>query len=174
MTQAITSPITVSAEGGNYLEYRSADLAGNVEDTRHAMIQIDSVAPSLTTDCVTGFKSTSATVAVLATFSDEASGVSSIKWRLDDGEWMSMDTPGPATELVLEDLTDSAHTLTITVTDVAGHETSATLNFEVETSLFALDGPAGPWIVVGMLLAIVAVIAVASALLFRRTKVPKA
>lgn len=165
--------VTISAEGENHFAYRSVDLAGNVEETQLATVRIDMGAPSLTTDKDTGFKVTTTTVVVLATYSDAVSGVVSIDVNLDGVDW-DVDFLEDEAEITITGLSDGEHTLVVTVTDRAGHETTVTLEFEVETSLFALDGPAGPWIVVGMLVAIIAVIAVAAVLLFRRMKAPPA
>ncbi|MGD9962905.1 MAG: hypothetical protein AB7S97_03290, partial [Thermoplasmata archaeon] len=132
----------------------------------------DTAPPSLTTDRDTGFKVTERTVVILASYSDSVSGVVSLECELDGVDWSGPGFVENEAEIVLTDIADGAHTVVLTVCDAAGHETSVTLDFEVETSIFALDGPAGPWIVVGMMLAIIAVIAVAAFLLFRRTKAP--
>jgi len=73
----------------------------------------------------------------------------------------------------LEDVEDGEHVLHVIVYDAAGHETSVSVTFEVETSVFALDGPAGPWVVVGMLVAVFAVVGVSAFLMYTRMKAPK-
>ena len=72
----------------------------------------------------------------------------------------------------LTELADGEHSVVVTVYDDAGHSASDTATFSVETSIFALDGPAGPWVVIGMVVALLAVIGVAGFMLYRRKNPP--
>jgi len=162
--------VTISAEGANHFAYRSVDLAGNVEETQLATVMIDKTAPSLTLDRDTGFTVTSTTVVITAAYSDALSGVASISVTLDGEEWSDVGFLDGGAEMNITGLSDGDHTLVVKVIDNAGRSTSVTLEFEVERSLFALDGPAGPWIVIGMLAAIMVVIAVAAILLLERKR----
>jgi hypothetical protein len=62
--------------------------------------------------------------------------------------------------------------VTVTVYDDAGHSASDTATFKVETSIFALDGPAGPWVVIGMVVALLAVVGAAGFLMLKRKSPP--
>lgn len=162
---------TLATEGSNRLDYRSNDTSGNVEADQTIFIRIDTEAPTLSVEVDP--KQTSSDIAVVITFSDQpGSGVVRLTTSMDG----STNTSYIAADDIYyyQGLSDGEHTLTVTAYDEAGHSTTETVTFEIETSLFAMDGPAGPWIIVGMLLAIIAIISVAAFLLFSRWKAPPA
>jgi hypothetical protein len=164
-------PVVVDAEGLSEFSYRSVDLAGNVEAVDVATVKIDTTDPTLEADRETGFSATSSTVVIGVTYADTISGVDHLVVSVDSGSPVEL---GLVDEVTLENLTDGEHTVTIWAVDEAGLESAGVdLEFSVETSLFALDGPAGPWIVIGMIVAILAVIAVAAILLMRSMKPPQ-
>lgn len=163
-------PVAITAEGVNDYAYRSTDLVGNVEETKHAEVKIDMSAPVMDTDKETGFKARSSTIVIAVAHSDAVSGVHRLTVSLDGGLETNVSV---GAEVTLEDVGDGKHTVVLKVYDEAGNSANVTLEFEVETSVFALDGPAGPWIVVGMLAAVFAIVGVSGFLMYRRMKIPK-
>jgi len=161
-------PLFVSTEGTNELLYRSSDTNGNVEAAASIELKIDSVAPNVTV--VMDLTPTSSTVTVELEWSDESSGVVWVTTLLDYG--LEADG-GLSSTRTLEDVEDGEHVLHVIAYDAAGHETSVSVTFDVETSVFALNGPAGPWVVMGMLAAVLAVIGVAGFMMLRRVNAPK-
>ncbi|MBE0518026.1 MAG: hypothetical protein IH630_02225 [Thermoplasmata archaeon] len=152
-------------EGINNITYRSIDANDNVEANRSTMLKIDTETPIVSIDMDT--TATSSSVEVDIFWADATSGVARMVASLDDGEWNSsflMET------ISLEDLEDGEHTLTVTVYDTAGNSASDTVTFSVETSLFAMDGPAGPWVVIGLITGIAAAIGAAGYLFVRKMK----
>ena len=160
-------PFFVSAEGVHEIWYRSNDTNGNAEVAKSVVVRVDTVAPTVAIEMDP--TQTSSTVTLNGLWSDALSGVVRVTVSLDGGP--AFDS-GLSSAITLENVTDGEHTVTVTVYDDAGHSASATATFSVETSIFALDGPAGPWVVIGMVVALLAVIGVAGFMLYRRKSPP--
>ena len=160
-------PFFVSAEGVHEIWYRSNDTNGNAEVAKSVVVRVDTVAPTVAIEMDPA--QTSSTVTLNGLWSDALSGVVRVTVSLDGGP--AFDS-GLSSAITLENVTDGEHTVTVTVYDDAGHSASATATFSVETSIFALDGPAGPWVVIGMVVALLAVIGVAGFMLYRRKSPP--
>jgi peptide/nickel transport system substrate-binding protein len=160
-------PFFISAEGEHEVWYRSNDTSGNTEAAKSVVVRIDTVAPTI--EVVMDLTQTSSTVTLQGLWSDASSGVVRVTVSLDDGPAFD---PGMPSTITIENVTDGEHTVTVTVYDDAGHSASDTATFKVETSIFALDGPAGPWVVVGMVVALLAVMGTAGFLMYRRKNPP--
>lgn len=116
-------PVEVTAAGAHTVRYRATDLAGNVSEEGSVDFTVvdepndDTVPPSVSA-LVTGTQDAnwnfqdSATVTLDAFDAD--SGVASVEYKLDDGEWTAY------TEPVTVD-SAGAHTVTYRATDVAGN-----------------------------------------------------
>ena len=89
-----------------------------------------------------------------ATISDEASGLKSLSWRINEGEWTTLNYSGEkGSQVVLTTLDQSEpgdYCLEIIVTDRAGNETFETLDFVVETPIppFVYMRASDQWIAV--------------------------
>ncbi len=88
--QTYSSPFAISAEGSHILEFRSIDLAGNVEGTKSANVRVDLGAPSTFANLSGstgsgGWYSSSVTVRVNGT--DTGSGIKRVMFRIDGGSW---------------------------------------------------------------------------------------
>ena len=133
---AYAGPVAVpGGDGAHVVEFRSVDVAGNVEETRSLSVSVDATAPAVT---VTGIAdgaaygtSTSATVVWGA--ADATSGLASTTALLD-GKPLSS-----GTKLTMYDLTLGQHELVVTATDKAGNLTRRSVKFRVTTSLADLD-----------------------------------
>ncbi|MEW5748754.1 MAG: ABC transporter substrate-binding protein [Candidatus Thermoplasmatota archaeon] len=160
-------PFFVSAEGEHQILYRSNDTNGNTEAAKSVVVRIDTVAPTVVIEM--DLTQTSSTVTLEAQWEDASSGVMRTTYSLDGG---APQEPVLNSTITLTEVADGEHTVVVTVYDDAGHSASATATFEVETSIFALDGPAGPWVVIGMAAALLAIMGVAGFMLYRRKSPP--
>ncbi|WP_297082849.1 discoidin domain-containing protein, partial [uncultured Demequina sp.] len=110
--------VTFADDGVQNLQYRVRHLgdlygpaAGSVE------VWIDTTAPELavTSDPASAHGTTAAPVTVSANATDLGSGVSSVEFRIDEGEWVSV----PANGVIVSDL--GVHGLTFRASDAAGN-----------------------------------------------------
>ncbi|WP_431729896.1 ThuA domain-containing protein [Verrucosispora sp. TAA-831] len=111
-----TAPVAVSGDGEHELRFRSVDEAGNVEETRTVDVRIDTTAPVSTAAFAPANDEGwhDGTVPVVLTSTDAGSGVKSLEWSLDGGDWT------PYTEPV-EISGDGAHELLYRATDNVGN-----------------------------------------------------
>jgi len=159
---------TVVEVGVILLMYRSTDTQGNVEADQSLELKIDTEAPYLVVDMDATL--TSSTAAVSISWSDIGSGVVLVTTSLDWALEVSTDL---SDTIELSDLDDGAHVLTVRAYDEAGHVYTEMVGFSVETSVFAMDGPAGPWVIVGIVAALLAAVGIASFIMYTRMKAPK-
>ena len=82
-----TSPIIISSEGTNTIEFYSVDKAGNREATQKSTIKIDGTSPTGEITINGGDSYTSYTVVTLSlTYADTSSGISTVRYS-NDGNW---------------------------------------------------------------------------------------
>lgn len=115
-----SGPFTVSEEGVTTLDFKSTDLAGNVEATQTATVKIDKTAPEITLSPASSYIGVAA---LDAGGTDELSGLDRIEMRLDSGAWSS------ATRLNTSAL--GPHTVFVRAFDAAGNEREASAAFTV-------------------------------------------
>ncbi|MFT4122598.1 MAG: family 78 glycoside hydrolase catalytic domain [Microbacteriaceae bacterium] len=106
-----TAPVTLPA-GSYEVGYRATDTSGNTT-TGSTDVAVDVTAPEVTATASTG----SDGITVVLEGTDADSGVASLRYSVDDGDWADYTTP-----LVLSG--DSAHTVDWTAADVAGNASS--------------------------------------------------
>ncbi|WBB55102.1 ThuA domain-containing protein [Verrucosispora sp. WMMD573] len=113
---AYTGPVPVTGDGEHELRFRSADEAGNVEETKAVTVRIDATAPVSTASFAPANDAGwhDGTVPVVLTSTDAGSGVALLEWSLDGGDWT------PYTEPV-EITGDGDHELLYRATDTAGN-----------------------------------------------------
>ncbi len=124
--------------GTHEVRYRSADVAGNVEDTGTLSVKVDATAPLTTAQFAppndAGWNDGAVPVTLAAT--DAASGVASTEYSLDGGAWT------PYTEAV--DVSgDGTHTLAYRSSDEAGNaetEKAATIKIDGTTPTVLISG----------------------------------
>ncbi len=128
--------IVFHEEGIHTIEYRSIDLAGNIEEPKLVQIKIDKTAPSwfVTVNGETVISGAvfqdDQEISFVLVASDTLSGVSEASLSLDgrpyeSGERMDLDLSGMLGDHVLE----------VAVTDHAGHISVASISFSVELSV---------------------------------------
>ena len=108
-------PFMITADGSHPVQFRSTDVAGNVEDAHSLTIKVDQNNPttdaSFSPPAVNGWYS--APTITLTAADGDGSGVAHIDWTLDGGPVNTYSAPIEITE-------DGTHTLTYTSTDNAG------------------------------------------------------
>ena len=127
-------PVVVSEPGEHTVAYRATDVAGNTADGTVSFTVVaedtpdpDTTAPTVTA-AVTGSQDAdgayvgTATVTVSAT--DDGSGVDTVEYSLDGGDWTAYSTP-------LRVSAAGEHTVAYRATDVAGNTADGTVTFTV-------------------------------------------
>ena len=104
--------VVLSADGIHTIRYRSADNAGNVEETQYTSVKIDATAPDVSLLGVDDAWHAGPVMALIAA-SDATSGVQATSYDLDGAGWV------PGVGLLVT--TEGDHTLDYTATDNAGN-----------------------------------------------------
>jgi len=120
----------ISDEGAHDVEYYSVDLVGNKEDVKHAKVNIDKSLPSIecylqpsTPDGKNGWYTGNVEVTLSA--DDNASGVESIKYRIDQNTWKDYNGYFLIT-------IEGNHTFTFYAKDYAGYEITKTTHIKID------------------------------------------
>ena len=131
-----TAPETLTGEGSNVSRTGTAtDNVGNSNTATVSGINIDRAAPLTTADAPSGWQNNGVTVTLSA--SDNASGVASTQYSLNDGAWTAY-TSGIM-------LGEGQHTLKYRSTDVAGNaEAEKTATVDIDTTAPTIDSSQDP------------------------------
>ena len=135
---AYGAPLTIDAAGAHVLEYRSTDVAGNVESARSLNVRVDRT-PPVTSALINGAAPAGAyagPVRVGFLRSDgEGSGAASTEYRVDGGAW----TPYTG---AFDVVAPGAHRVDFRSRDVVGNtEAYRTVEFTVSATTGALGRP---------------------------------
>lgn len=129
-----SGPFAVTGDGVHTVDYYSRDTAGNVESTQSVSFMIDSTPPAVTvTSPMSQAYSDDTMLPVSWTASDATSGIDTESATLDGVPVANGDT------LDLSTLALGPHTVVVTATDMAGHSTSVTVEFEVMVTYDGLE-----------------------------------
>ncbi len=129
--QTYSGPFALDGDGDHVVDYYSTDVAGNAETVKTASLRIDSSAPFVRMEMEgilgrSGWYRSSVNVALAA--NDNTSGVGSIRYRLDNGPWITYSGPFPISG-------DGAHYVQYTAFDVAGNSAnSATALVKIDST----------------------------------------
>ncbi len=156
-----TTPLTLTTEGLTTVYYRSVDNLGNVEEVKSEVVKIDKTLPT-TTLSLSGTTGNEewylSDVAVTLSATDATSGIGTIRYRINSGDWINYSTQLKITaegtftlEYYTEDLAGNkegaksqtikidktAPMLTITLPQMKDylHSESITLNFTAEDKI---------------------------------------
>lgn len=110
----VLAPADHSWDGERSVQYRSRDLAGNVEAAKGVIVKIDTTPPTTIDDAPLEPRSGDVTVTLTAT--DAHAGVASSEYRIDGGDWQR-----GTSVLVPAALGDGTHTVDYRSTDNAGN-----------------------------------------------------
>jgi hypothetical protein len=115
-----SGPFQVTTNGPHTLEFRSTDLAGNVEDTQSISFTVDSTGPTVTLTTPPDGAVYTLDKKVKASYacSDGESGLVSCVGNVANGAYIATNTVGPKT-------------FTVTGTDMAGNVTTVTHSYDV-------------------------------------------
>ena len=164
--QVYSGPFSIDADGIHTIEFYSQDNASRTEATHNVTAKLDTGTPLLTLDLQNNTKFTSDTVVLTWSPSDSVSGVNRTEYSLDGGAFQIC--AGGALEL--KGLADGDHDVVLRVTDNAGNTVTRNVSFTVNTNLFSLSGPVGPWLDVGLILIALAAVLALVFLMRRRKK----
>jgi hypothetical protein len=162
--QIYGSSFNYSTPGNHTIEYNSTDAAGNLETTKNESLKIDVVNPSLVIITANDTLFTSNAVEITYTSTDNVSGLDVASYILDSGTPVSCSNG----VISLSGLNDGTHTLKIRASDNAGNVIEKTMTFKVDTSVFSMSGPMGPWL--DVILIILIIVAISIFLLVKRRK----
>lgn len=113
--QTYTAPIILT-DGQHTVQFKAADMAGNVTTTNLQTFKIDTINPVITTNVI-GTNGTNSwytsTVQVNASSVDSGSGISEFKYSVDGGAWQTYSLP--------LSFSDGQHTIQFQATDQAGN-----------------------------------------------------
>jgi predicted alpha-1,2-mannosidase len=123
---AYGGPFPVTGDGGHTLEYRSVDLAGNVEATKTLTFKVDATKPAITLTKPTDGAIYLLNAAVNAAYScnDSRSGVDTCRGSVANGAALDTSSVG-------------FHDFTVRASDVAGNTRTLTVTYQV---VWAFDG----------------------------------
>lgn len=153
-----TDAFDIAGDGTYVLEYYSEDVAGNAEDMQTIDIKVDSTAPTIEFLVGNGTEFQSDTVNIAWSFVELCSGLGLFEYSIDGSAFASL---GNASFVLLSDLDDGTHVITVRATDLAGNNRTEVLVFEVE-DLSQDDGSGAlsqsAWMAIGLGAVAVAVI----------------
>ncbi|WP_066307583.1 Ig-like domain repeat protein [Bacillus sp. FJAT-29814] len=136
------APTYVRTEGRNTVEYRSVDLAGNVEDVKRVEFVIDKTAPTTTTPTLgTGWRNSDVEVSLTA--ADSVSGVAKTEYRLNGGAWATY-----TGSIIVK--TEGINTLEYRSVDHAGNtEAIKTVQVKIDKTKPLLNVTFNPSVIIG-------------------------
>src|SRR5947208_5150291 len=176
------TPVTVAAgtaaytftgvsDGTHTLALKAFDRAGNNVLVSMA-VSVDATAPTVSiVGPASGAVIPSSASTVTWTAGDAASGIDHAEIRPAGGSAQTLSSG--ATSYTLNGLSDGTHTVNVTVVDKAGHSSSNSVSFRVDTSFVS---PSGPYGIVGLtsIIVLVVVALLAALLIIRRRRRPRA
>jgi hypothetical protein len=127
--QVVQSPVTLSTEGVNIVEYRSTDIAGNVENTQSIQIWIDKTAPMVSYEGTLSFYQTDAAIQLTVKATDSFSGVKEVVYALDGVPIGSLGAISPLS------LSAGDQKLVVTAEDFAGNKANVTFTLTAKMDL---------------------------------------
>ncbi len=135
-----TEPFALPGDGVHTVEYRSTDVAGNVEEPGTAELRVDTTAPLTTADFAdpneAGWHDADVVVELAA--EDGTSGVARVEWTLDGEDWAEYTEPVQVSG-------DGEHTLRYRAVDVAGNveaDKAATIMIDATAPTLLVSGVA--------------------------------
>jgi hypothetical protein len=124
--------VTVTGDGEHTIESRITDVVGRTSGWRTDTVRIDSVVPTATLTCPTGWKT--GAVSCMPTADGGLSGLAGLTLAVDGGAATPV-TSGQAAPVT----TDGAHTLTLKAVDGAGNEKTVQAQVRVDRTAPAVS-----------------------------------
>jgi hypothetical protein len=131
-----SEPVVISSSGSHIFTYYSVDIAGNVEQKRTVIIQIDLEIPVMRIVEPLNLKILNFTGLTLHPIGLDPDGHEfGFQYSLDKGDWI-----GCGEVLELSDLSEGKHILLIRIEDISGRSSTSRYEFGVNTS-YGANGP---------------------------------
>ncbi len=124
-SRAYEEPLSITAQGTTRIRYLARDSVGNVGPAREAYVRIDDTPPVLAHTAEASYEGT-ATFSLSA--SDALSGVATLRYRINGGEWIQS-TSSPLQVAPLSVV--GSHVVEYRATDDAGNEAISLIEFSV-------------------------------------------
>lgn len=159
---------SVAEDGVHDLKYKAMDRAGIESAVGSFSFKIDGTSPQLSLPSSAG-SFTVDSVVINWQDLDNVSGVALVEYSLDGGSLRTV-MPQSGSRIALSELADGDHRLLVRVTDKAGNSAAKTVTFHVDTNLLSPDGPSGPWLLIGMVVAVLGAVSLVALFLRRRPK----
>ncbi|TLZ94836.1 MAG: hypothetical protein E6K04_01060, partial [Methanobacteriota archaeon] len=159
------------ADGPHTIRLTAVDRAGNTV-LASVSVTVDTVDPTISiVGPASGAVLSSSAPTVTWRADDATSGIDHIEVRVDGGSAQTLSSG--ATSDALSGLSDGTHTVNVTVLDKAGHSSSKSVSFRVDTSFVS---PSGPYGIAGLtsIILLIVVVLVAALLIVRRRRRPRA
>ena len=139
-TTGYDGPVRISGDGVHALEYRATDKAGVREAWKSVELGIDTRGPVVTLVPSGTAGDAEGTwrgpVTIEAAIKDATSGVRAKRFSVDGGDTAALGTDP------IKVKGDGSHTVAVTAVDKAGHKTSTTLDFVIDTTAPVIKLPA--------------------------------
>jgi hypothetical protein len=146
----------LTATGQHTVEYYATDLAGNVEAMKSLSLEVVSGTAGIAfPNDGTSYAERNVTVGFIVTMWS----ISKLGYTLDGGEYVALDVT--ATSVILSDLTEGKHTLTVRAEDPLSNVLVSETNFTVELSGSDIDTMTNDMLGDPMLLAGIGIVAIA-------------
>ncbi|MFQ6013099.1 MAG: Ig-like domain-containing protein [Thermoplasmata archaeon] len=154
------------SDGPHTVEVRAIDGAGHVALASVEFV-VDTAPPVLSVSLpVEASVITTSSVEVVWLGTDQTSGIDRFEVSLDGGTPVVL--PATTVSYAFAGVVDGPHTVTVAAFDRAGNAVALTVDIRVDTSIFSPTGPYGSGPLVGMVVGIAVVAALALVLLLRR------
>lgn len=158
-------PFELDQDGIYNLEFYSEDIYGNTEPINEIIILIDITSPILSIVQGNNMTFDSNNVSFSWHCLENMSGIDRFEYNIDEGGFISC---GYDTSVTISNLSDGEHKLVIRAIDNAGNSAEQEITFEINTNIFSMEGPYGPWLLIAIIAGII--IAIAFLIMFLRPK----
>jgi len=135
------------ADGIHTIEYYAIDNASNYGIHQHLVLKVDESIPIIQYFTPKG-KFTKSQIALSWNAIDDTSGIDHFEMSIDHGAFVILNNNQTVMEL---SLIDGNHTIILRAYDQGGNFAESTIYIVIDTSLLSVNGPAGPWVIIGII-----------------------
>ena len=143
-------------EGYNSLGIRARSTYGLSTMYSYQDLLVDRTPPEMNVSLKNGTIFNSRSVNISFSANDTLSGISFIEYRVDNGTFNYCDQ----SYISLDNISDGLHSITIRISDNAGNIVTKNLTIRVDTNIFSISGPFGPWFLIVLAIVIASVLVI--------------